>query len=80
MNGNFNIKPFRAYFTAPGSTGSNRYEISIIDEATALRAFASDSQETVAIRSIDGTRLSKLQRGINLVTMSDGSTKKIIVK
>ena len=80
VNGNFNIKPLRAYFIAPGGTNSDRYEISIIDEATALNNLAEEDLSVRVIRDINGMRLSRLQRGINLVTMSNGITKKVIVK
>ena len=80
VNGNFKIKPLRAYFTAPSGANSDRYEISIIDEATALNNLTEEDLSVRVIRNINGMRLSRLQRGINLVTMSNGITQKIIVK
>lgn len=80
VNVNFNIKPLRAYFIAPGGTHSGRYEISIIDEATALSNLIDEGLSVRSIRDVNGMRHSKLQRGVNLVTMSNGITKKVIVK
>ena len=80
VNGNFNIKPLRAYFIAPGGTNSGRYEISVIDEATALSNLIDEGLSVRSIRDVNGMRHSKLQRGVNLVTMSNGITKKVIVK
>lgn len=80
VNGNFKIKPLRAYFMAPSGANSDRYEISIIDEATALNNLTEEDLSVRVIRDINGMRLSRLQRGINLVTMSNGITKKVIVK
>ena len=36
--------------------------------------------EVVARYSLDGRRLTALQRGVNILKMSDGSTRKVIVK
>ncbi len=80
VNGNFNIKPLRAYFTAPSGANSGRYEISVIDEATALSNLIDEGLSVRSIRDVNGMRHSKLQRGVNLVTMSNGITKKVIVK
>ena len=80
VNGNFKIKPLRAYFTAPSGANSDRYEISVIDEATALSNLIDEGLSVRSIRDVNGMRHSKLQRGVNLVTMSNGITKKVIVK
>ena len=34
----------------------------------------------VSVCTLSGTRLSRLRRGINVVSFSDGSLKKILVK
>lgn len=36
--------------------------------------------KAVAIYSINGQRLSKLGSGVNIVRMSDGSTRKVMAK
>ena len=40
----------------------------------------SEKAAVVAVYTVGGTRLATLQRGINIVRMSDGSVRKIIVK
>lgn len=74
------IKPFRAYITAPYAGGSNRYEIAVIDEATSIKSLLEGEQTISTIYDINGTRLSKLQRGVNIVVMGNGKRAKIIVK
>ena len=75
------IKPFRAYITAPdGAVNSNHYEISVIDEATAMKSLLEEKQTISAIYDINGVRLSRLQRGVNIVVMGNGKRGKIIVK
>ena len=49
-----------------------------IEEIT--NATANRKATPAAIYSINGTRLSAMQRGINIVKMSNGETKKVIVK
>ena len=74
------IKPFRAYITAPYAGGSNHYEISVIDEATSMKSLLEEKQTISAIFDVNGVRLSKLQRGVNIVVMDNGKRAKIIVK
>ena len=49
-----------------------------IEEIT--NATANRKATPAAIYSINGTRLSTMQRGINIVKMSNGETKKVIVR
>lgn len=75
------VKPFRAYITAPdGAANSNHYEISVIDEATAMKSLLEEKQTISAIYDVNGVRLSRLQRGVNIVVMGNGKRAKIIVK
>lgn len=74
------IKPFRAYITAPDATSSNHYEISVIDEATSMKSLLDGEQTISAIYDINGIKLSRLQRGVNIVVLGNGKTGKIIVK
>ena len=75
------IKPFRAYITAPvGAANSNHYEISVIDEATSIKSLFEGEQTISAIYDVNGVRLSRLQRGVNIVVMGNGKRAKIIVK
>ena len=75
------IKPFRAYITAPDGAGSsNHFEISVIDEATSMKSLLDGEQMISAIYDINGIKLNKLQRGVNIVVLGNGKTGKIIVK
>jgi len=48
-------------------------------EATEITSVSSDATPA-AIFSANGARISKMQKGINIVKMSDGSVKKVMVK
>ena len=80
-NNYFYCDPFRAYFVADNA-GSNSFGIVISDdEPTGISDIASaNADKAVAIYSIDGKRLGTLQQGVNIVKLSNGSTKKVIVK
>ena len=49
----------------------------IIESTDGIDAPYSDHQKVEAIYSIDGRRLPRLQRGLNIVRMSDGTTRKV---
>ena len=76
---NFSIMPFRAYFTATNESGSNRYEISIYDELTAVRSLEESSADTLSICKMEGKELSSLQKGIYIVKFSTSKSGKIII-
>lgn len=42
--------------------------------------FAHPSSKAIAIYNTNGIRMSKMHKGINIVKMSDGSTKKVLIK
>ena len=77
------INPFRAYFTMPKSVApSNGFSIAVDeDDVTALSALTGEGDTTVVgIYSIDGKPQSDLQTGLNIVKLSNGKTKKILIK
>ena len=49
------------------------------EEATAINS-VSETTAPVSIFSVNGAKLNSLQKGINIVKMSDGSFKKVLVK
>ncbi len=54
-----------------------------LNETTAIKAAVADTDENaheVARYSVDGTQISSPVKGVNLVKMSDGSVKKVVVK
>ena len=75
------LKAFRGYFEVTASAGANKLAFVIDGEETAINGVEADSDATiVAIYSLDGRRIESMQRGVNIVKLSDGKTKKVIVK
>ena len=58
-----------------GKTGAN-----FADELTAVESLSSANAKAAQVFSIDGRQMSRLNRGINIVRMSDGSVRKVMVK
>lgn len=75
------VVPFTAYLTLP-AVGANVRMLSIDlgSDATAIENVPSSAATVVAVYDLSGRSVEGLQRGINLVKMSDGTVKKIIVK
>ena len=75
------MKAFRGYFEATGGAGVNVLNFTFDGEETAINGVEADSDAMiVAIYSLDGRRIESMQRGVNIVKLSDGKTKKVIVK
>ena len=64
-------------FTMPTS---GNVTIKAVIGVTAIRAVKRENGNETQYYSIDGKRLSQPQRGINIVRMSDGTTKKVTVR
>jgi len=64
-------------FTMPTS---GNVAIKAVTGTTAIRAVKRENGNETQYYSIDGKRLSQPQRGINIVRMSDGTTKKVTVR
>ena len=62
--------------------GLSELSAAIAVNTTGIQQMANGNQsETISqIHTLDGKRLQQLQRGINIVRLSDGTTKKIIVR
>ena len=75
------IKGYRAYIM-PKSGLANVNEVNFRwDGETSLQEITEDSDaEIKAIYTANGIPVSQLQRGINILKMSDGTTRKIFVK
>ena len=53
----------------------------ILEEGeTAIRGISAGSPAEIIRYSLDGRRLAAPQKGVNIIRMSDGSTRKVIVK
>lgn len=74
------MKGYRAYFMPKGQVANVKgmsftWEEDVTDVETTI-----SSAEIVGIYNINGVRLNEMQRGINLLQMSDGTTRKVVVK
>lgn len=82
-----NCYPFRSYLVidttmgpgVPGSSNAKVLDIVFEDESTAISSMTSDCI-VESVYSLSGTKLSKVQKGVNLLKMTDGTIKKVIVK
>lgn len=78
------VPAHRAYLLVGSASEVKAYVFSFDGEditPTAVETIETDAQATVVgIYSLGGARQSQLQRGVNIVRMSDGSVKKVLVK
>ena len=58
----------------------NAAHTDIQDYETAITSISSEANKPEASYSIDGRQLQTIQRGLNIIRMSDGSVKKVLVK
>jgi hypothetical protein len=74
------MKGFRARFV-PASAGVKSLGYSFDDvDFTGIEGVEDNATEIIAIYGVDGTLRSDLQKGINIVKMSNGTTKKVLAK
>lgn len=75
------INAYAVYFTPP-STANTRVKAAVLDdngEITYIGQLETDGQEHIpTIYRIDGSRLQRMQKGINIVRMQDGTVRKVI--
>lgn len=69
----------RCYLVAPADAGVKVLNFEFADEETAIESLANGAT-IVEYYSVNGSKLSAPQKGINLVKMSDSTVKKIFVK
>ena len=77
------VKPFRAWLDGTSPNGASQLSICVSDTATGIGATGTiDVLNDTATEYYDlsGKRLDELQRGVNIVRMKSGKTKKIIIK
>ena len=84
-----NLKGYRAYIEPLETNESNARSLGYrfasrdeVEEGTTTIGHTSSTEETtiVAIYTLDGTRISEMQQGMNILQMSDGSVVKVIIK
>ena len=76
------MKGYRAYFTINENAGAKIKGIGykFDDDATEVESTTTAKPEIIAVYGIDGTLREKVGKGLNIVKMSDGTTKKVFVK
>lgn len=80
-NENFHADAFRAYFTADDPLAAKSLTILCTDETNGIaEPNTNNGAEVTDCYDITGKRHSDLQNGINIVKLSNGDTKKIILK
>lgn len=76
---NVKVPPFRAYFRVNGVSEVKSFNVSLGDE-TAINGVAEGLNSARAFYNAAGVRQNGLQKGLNIVEMSNGSTRKIMIK
>jgi len=76
------IPAFKAYLDYSAPEEAKAMVINFDDEATAINAVCSDNSnvDDADIYSIDGMKLSRMQKGLNIIRTADGKTKKVYIK
>ena len=75
-DGTVNCPKNKCYLTVPASAGSARAFYFPGDEATSIESiFGADENSTVSIYNLDGQKLNRLQKGVNIV-----NGRKVVVK
>lgn len=76
------MKGYRAYFTINENAGAKIKGIGykFDDDVTGVESTTTAKAEIIAVYGIDGTLREKVGKGLNIVMMSDGTTKKVFVK
>ena len=67
-------------YTVTVENSSESFSGEFNTQATGIKEVNSNVTRTVQYYSIDGKRIATPQRGLNIIKMSDGTTKKIIAK
>ena len=76
------VPAYRAYLTVPTDVAGNVKAFNLaVDDATAintLEVLTSGAYE--GIYTVDGVKLNRMEKGVNILKMTDGTTRKVIVK
>ena len=74
-----NLPAFRAFFAA--ESGEAKLRIAPNEDVTAINNVASEAaSRVVGVYGVDGAQRNSLQKGMNVVKMSNGSVRKVYVK
>ena len=77
------VKPFRAWLDGTSPNGASQLSICVSDTATGIGAagtIGALNDAEAEYYDLSGKRLDEPQRGVNIVRMKSGKTKKIIIK
>ena len=77
------VKPFRAWLDGTSPNGASQLSICVSDTATGIGAagtIGALNDTATEYYDLSGKRLDEPQRGVNIVRMKSGKTKKIIIK
>lgn len=77
--GYFSVAPFRAYFTAVGSS-SPSFSIVVSDDLTGIGDFVKKSASITAYYDLQGNRIAVPRKGVNIIEFSTGEKQKLIIK
>ena len=72
------VKPYRCYLTVPASEIKAFFIFD--DGATGINGVDAADAEIEAIYTVNGVKVNSLQKGLNIVKMSNGKTQKVFVK
>ena len=77
------VKPFRAWLDGTSPNGASQLSICVSDTATGIGAagtIGALNDTATEYYDLSGKRLDEPQKGVNIVRMKSGKTKKIIIK
>lgn len=76
------VGPFRAWLSGTSASGTTQFAMRIKDTTTGIDASAIDILNAADAEYYDlsGKRIESLQRGVNIVRLKSGQTKKIIIR
>ena len=74
------VSPFRAWLDGTSANAPARLSMRIDDSTTGIDAIDTLNDAEAEYYDLSGKRLDELQRGVNIVRMKSGKTKKIIIK
>ena len=74
------VRPFRAWLDGTSAKASARLSMRIDGSTTGIDAIDALNDAEAAYYDLSGKRLDEPQRGVNIVRMKSGKTKKIIIK
>lgn len=76
------VGPFRAWLSGASASGTTQLAMRIKDTTTGIDASAIDvlNAADAEYYDLNGKRIESLQRGVNIVRLKSGQTKKIIIR